>query len=1439
MRLARLARFVALVIVALCGVVALGLVVAQTPWARNRAARAIESRASTVLNGEVKLGSIRWSPSGRVELTNLVVTQDGQLVLASPSVSVRYSTWQVLRRGLILDEVSLVQPAIHLIERTDGWNVTKLLQTRKSSSQGTSFRIARLRVRDGSVNVVPLRTPAREFGAVNVDADVAYAHRQLQANIGAGTAKDVRTNVALTRLSMTTTIGDGLLAFEHIDMVAGGSVIAGKLRLLTSDEQTDADIAIDAQPLVLSEAAYYVPVLEKINLTPTLKIRARGPIHKMTIDLAMQSQAGNVSGRMSGGFQRDVARFAGQIYATDLDLEPWFLRKGLESRITGQSNFDLTLPEMAFEKADVTFEATLPHLAIAGYAATNVRARGSYLHGALDLDGSGNAYGTAVTTSTQWQRATGELAARGHFAHLDLRRLPRRFDIPAMASTLAGRYDIAIGPATWRADGVFEPSVVEGAAMADGATAHVDTRVPGIAYAFHGALSNIDPDRFKPFLTPLPEALAGLHGRLNANVDLEGRGLALAEARGTMHVVLADSVVCASGEDCGADATAPGTRIDNLDAQLALDSRHLVADVQGDARAMSAMSLGIEHASHVTGDGRVKAHVEIGDVLAPMSVENIEGSATAKLANVSLYGQTIDEASIDVALVEGVARVTTFDVSGPSGRLSANGTVALGGDGQSDLSYVGDVADLKTLQSLSPQPLSGSAHIEGRVSGPAASATTSGTISTSRLIAGPLEALALSGAFNLVVPGTDFKSTTGRVDLAGAYLVARGARIDELNGSITYDGSQLAIDARVMERQRQLQFAGSLVPHPDHHEIHVRSLSLMAGNVEWQMPAGQEASVQYGADRLEVRNFQLARGDSRIQIEGTASAKAADQSLLVTVERVQVADVSQVLLGPHRISGIADGTARISGSLSDPVVDARMSVTAGEIQGVAFESLAGQVSLGRRQLTLDVNLEAGASGRLTAAGTMPVRWRAPEGTALPPYNLRVQSAAINLALFQAMSTEIDMMSGIGRFDLQVSGAAGAPRIEGLAGVQQGSFRVAMTDVIYRGVEAAMAFEGERVIVQELRAQDDDGHSASVTGSLKVAALGRPSDFNLSVQGHDFHVLHNRFGEISLSPDLRVMGDLASPLVSGTIRVDRARVEVGDLLDRFSATGYKATEPDVSKQLEKAVEPAAPTTGASYSVTLDLPENTVLRGRDLRASRGSVGLGDVNVTLGGALTIAKDTSGPITLLGRLAVVRGQYSFQGRPFTILRDSELRFEQSELLNPVIDITGERQISGVMARVHLTGTMREPEIALSSEPPLDEGDILSLIAFNQTMNQLQTTERVSLASRAGVLAARAFATPIADSVARALDFDLFEIQPSDDTGTGATVTVGRQVNERLFVGFRQEFGSEDVSQVSFEFRLTEFLRLVTSFAQGTEQTRRTPPIDRAGLDFIFVIRR
>jgi autotransporter translocation and assembly factor TamB len=131
----------------------------------------------------------------------------------------------------------------------------------------------------------------------------------------------------------------------------------------------------------------------------------------------------------------------------------------------------------------------------------------------------------------------------------------------------------------------------------------------------------------------------------------------------------------------------------------------------------------------------------------------------------------------------------------------------------------------------------------------------------------------------------------------------------------------------------------------------------------------------------------------------------------------------------------------------------------------------------------------------------------------------------------------------------------------------------------------------------------------------------------------------------------------------------------------------------------------------------------------------------------------------------------------------------------------------------------------------------VLSLIIFNQPVNQLGDAERVDLVERAGTLAAGALATSLAHSIGRALDVDLFEIR-APAAGDAGEVTVGRQVNERLFVGFRQLFGDADASRLSFEYRISDALRLVTSFAQGGDQAKRSGHAETAGADLVYVIR-
>ena len=167
------------------------------------------------------------------------------------------------------------------------------------------------------------------------------------------------------------------------------------------------------------------------------------------------------------------------------------------------------------------------------------------------------------------------------------------------------------------------------------------------------------------------------------------------------------------------------------------------------------------------------------------------------------------------------------------------------------------------------------------------------------------------------------------------------------------------------------------------------------------------------------------------------------------------------------------------------------------------------------------------------------------------------------------------------------------------------------------------------------------------------------------------------------------------------------------------------------------------------------------------------------------------------------MRGTYDFQGRRFQVLRDGTITFRGETPVDPALNVTAEREISGIVAHVTVGGTMREPQLTLSSQPPLDQTDILSLIVFNQPANRLGQGQATNLGERAAQIAGGFVVTPLADTLGRALNVDVFEVDPVRRRRRGADRHVGQQVGERLFVKFRQIFGARDVSEFQLEYQL------------------------------------
>ena len=162
------------------------------------------------------------------------------------------------------------------------------------------------------------------------------------------------------------------------------------------------------------------------------------------------------------------------------------------------------------------------------------------------------------------------------------------------------------------------------------------------------------------------------------------------------------------------------------------------------------------------------------------------------------------------------------------------------------------------------------------------------------------------------------------------------------------------------------------------------------------------------------------------------------------------------------------------------------------------------------------------------------------------------------------------------------------------------------------------------------------------------------------------------------------------------------------------------------------------------------------------------------------------------------------------------------------------------MQANVNIQGTLKEPEIVLSSIPPLEKSEILSLIVFNQPINQLGEGQQVALTQRAEQLAAGALAGTLTSSLGRALNLTEFNIQAATESGLGAQVTAGQQLNEKLYARLEQGIGDVNTTNIILEYELAEWLRLRTNWLQGSSaQPLIFQRTQDSGVDLLFFFTR
>jgi translocation and assembly module TamB len=201
-------------------------------------------------------------------------------------------------------------------------------------------------------------------------------------------------------------------------------------------------------------------------------------------------------------------------------------------------------------------------------------------------------------------------------------------------------------------------------------------------------------------------------------------------------------------------------------------------------------------------------------------------------------------------------------------------------------------------------------------------------------------------------------------------------------------------------------------------------------------------------------------------------------------------------------------------------------------------------------------------------------------------------------------------------------------------------------------------------------------------------------------------------------------------------------------------------------------------------------------------------------------VRREPRGPISLEGTIRLLRGWYAFQGRRFEIRRGVVV-FAGQVPPKPTLDVLAEHRAGDYTVQVQIDGDFEKPRLTLSSEPPLDQADVLSVLLFGKPSRDLGRGDGLKLQQNAVALASGYVMPELQSSVMDTLGLSSLEVAMPDGTEPGR-VGVGRYVTSDIFVSVAQEFGARAGEVVSVEYGLTPRISV-----RGSASTRGSSGID------------
>jgi outer membrane protein insertion porin family len=433
-------------------------------------------------------------------------------------------------------------------------------------------------------------------------------------------------------------------------------------------------------------------------------------------------------------------------------------------------------------------------------------------------------------------------------------------------------------------------------------------------------------------------------------------------------------------------------------------------------------------------------------------------------------------------------------------------------------------------------------------------------------------------------------------------------------------------------------------------------------------PLGVKVSIRGGADLAAISGDAFAQLTYR---EEKAPERAGSRPAR-----------ARTLTGEVRLALDLRATAFDLNAVDGTIVATTLDISAGQFP--IAQQAPTRLRLEKGRIHIEQFDLKSSSGALAASGTI----------GLGPANhsdMRV-SGATSLGLVDAFLPAGG--AGSAAFDIRIAGPIDSPQYQGTIELTDASLILPEGRVSLAGWTGRLEVAGETIAASALRGQVNGG-DVSVNGTVTRRGIAQASPLTITARNVFLEIPRGLRSELNADLIWRNQSGRAALSGTATITADPYREPATALVRIVSALTR------VSSDKRRALPQWLGDTTLDVTLQSDGPltlENSV---------------GNVDMVPDLRLTGTMSDAG---LAGSIAIVDdGRIQVRGRAYR-LRESAIVFTPEQGLVPRLNVFGETRIGDYEVTVRLSGPADAIETSLSSNPPLSDRDLQSLVVTGQT---------------------------------------------------------------------------------------------------------------------------